>query len=217
MEAAPAMAGLVLCGGMSRRMGTEKALLDFEGEVLVVRVARRIGTVASPVVLAPGTRGRLGDLGYMEVDDAVEGTGPLGGLVAGLAASPHPLVAVAAADMPFVDADVLLLLARLVGDAEAAVPVTEHGLQPLHAVYSVRALPALLAALRTGRRALREVVTEALRVRRVERPEWRAADPTGRFALNLNRPEDVTRIGAALQAGEIRTSFKTKEGKHGPA
>jgi molybdopterin-guanine dinucleotide biosynthesis protein A len=213
MEAAPAMAGLVLCGGMSRRMGTEKALLEFEGEVLVVRVARRLGAVASPVVLAPGTRGRLGDLGFMEVDDAVQGSGPLAGLVAGLAASPHPLVAVAAADMPFVDADVLLLLARLVGDAEAAVPVTEDGLQPLHAVYSVRALPALRAALRTDRLALREVVTEALRVRRVERREWRAADPTGRFALNLNRPEDVTRIGTAGRAGKVRTSTKDEGGE----
>jgi molybdopterin-guanine dinucleotide biosynthesis protein A len=116
--------------------------------------------------------------------------------------------------MPFVDAAVLVLLARLVEGADAAVPVTEHGLQPLHAVYSARTFPALLAALRTGGRSLREVVTEALHVRRVERREWRRADPTGRFALNLNSPEDVTRIGAAGQGGEVRTSSKTKEGKH---
>ena len=205
------MAGLVLCGGASRRMGAEKALLDLEGEPMVVRVARRVGGVAWPVLLAPGRRGRLGDLGYPEVDDEVDGSGPLGGLVAGLAASPHRLVAVAAADMPFVSAEVLSLLARLIGTADAAVPVTEDGMQPLHAVYSANGLPALRAALRSGRRALREGVEEALRVRRVDDGEWRTVDPSGRFALNLNRPEDWAMIEGKGQGHTRRTPIEPNE------
>jgi molybdopterin-guanine dinucleotide biosynthesis protein A len=171
-------------------MGMEKALLPIDGEPIVLRVARRLALVASPVILAPGARGRLGDLGYEEVDDIVEGSGPLGGLVAGLAASPQPLVAVTAVDLPFVSPEVFSLLARLAGDEDAAIPVTDQGLQPLHAVYSVRALPSLREALRSGLLAMRDVVSQALHVRRVELTEWQTADPTGRFAVNLNRPED---------------------------
>jgi molybdopterin-guanine dinucleotide biosynthesis protein A len=107
-----------------------------------------------------------------------------------LAASPHPLMAVTAVDMPFVSPRVFTLLARLAGDADAAIPVTGQGLQPLHAVYSVGALPMLRAALRSGRLAMRDVVSEALRVRLVEEREWQMVEPAGRFALNLNRPED---------------------------
>jgi len=182
----------------------DKALLLFDGEPLVLRVARRMGVSASPVLLAPGVRGRLGELGYDEVDDAVEGSGPLGGLVAGLAASPHPLVAVAAVDMPFASPQLFTLLARLAGDDDAAIPVTDRGVQPLHAVYSVRALPALRAALRSGRLAMREVVAEALRVRLVEEREWESVEPTGRFALNLNRPEDYS----------SRSATDAEEGDH---
>jgi molybdenum cofactor guanylyltransferase len=181
-------------------MGTEKALLMVDGEPLVLRVARRMDAAASPVLLAPGVRGRLGDLGYDEVDDATEGSGPLGGLVAGLAASLHPLMAVAAVDMPFVSARVFTLLAGLAGDADATIPVTGRGLQPLHAVYSVGALPVLRAALMSGRLALREVVSEALRVRLVEDREWRRVEPTGRFAFNLNRPEEYKSF-SNLQGG----------------
>jgi molybdopterin-guanine dinucleotide biosynthesis protein A len=185
-------------------MGTDKALLLFDGEPLVLRVARRMGASASPVLLAPGVRGRLGELGYDEVDDAAEGSGPLGGLVAGLAASPHQLVAVAAVDMPFASPELFTLLARLTGDEDAAIPVTDRGLQPLHAVYSVRALPALRAALGSGHLAMRAVVAERLRVRLVEEGEWQRVQPTGRFALNLNRPEDYSR----------RSATNTKEGDH---
>src|SRR3989442_344109 len=84
----PAIAGVVLCGGASSRMGTPKGLLELEGQPLVVRVAERIAVVAHPVYLASGTPGRLGDLGLHEVEDVRGGAGPLGGLIAGLEASP---------------------------------------------------------------------------------------------------------------------------------
>jgi molybdopterin-guanine dinucleotide biosynthesis protein A len=194
VEAVGGLAGLVVCGGKSRRMGTDKALMPFEGEPLVLRVARRVGLAASPVLLAAGRRGRLGDLGYDEVDDEVEDAGALGGLVAGLAATPHPLLAVVAVDMPFVSPEVLGLLARLIGGDDAAIPTTDGGLEPLHAVYSVRALPGLRAALDAGQLVLREVVGERLRLRVLREGEWRTADPEGGFAFNVNRPEDLARI-----------------------
>jgi molybdenum cofactor guanylyltransferase len=206
------LAGLVLCGGTSHRMGAEKAFLSFDGEPLVLRVARRVALAASPVFLAPGVPGRLGDLGYDEVPDAAERAGPLGGLVAGLAVSPKPLMAVVAVDMPFVSAEVLTLLASDIGDLDAAIPVTERGLEPLHAVYSVRTLPALREALDGGRFGLRKIVSEHLRLRRVEQAEWRTADPSGTFAINLNRPEDVRRIEALAARRASGTRGHQKEG-----
>ena len=55
--------------------------------------------VADPVLLATGSVGRLGPLGYPEVADEVAGAGPLGGIVAGLEASPHEEMAVVAVDI----------------------------------------------------------------------------------------------------------------------
>jgi molybdopterin-guanine dinucleotide biosynthesis protein A len=188
------LTGLVLCGGRGTRMGRDKALLEVEGEPLVLRVARSVAGAADPVLLATGVPGRLGDLGYAEVADEQPGAGPLAGLVAGLGASPHPLLVAVAVDMPFASPEVLRLLAVLHAGEDAVVPVTASGTEPLHAAYARAALPALRMALAERRLALRAVLS-GLRVREVHEPEWRAADPTGRFALNLNRTEDLPALG----------------------
>jgi len=171
-------------------MGSDKALVEIGGEPLVIRVAGRVARVAHPVLLATGRPGRLGALGYREVADERRGAGPLSGLVAGLAASPHDLLAAVAVDMPFASPEVLSLLAAEHEDEDAVVPVTAQGSQPLHAVYARHALPALRAALGEDRLSLRAVLS-GLRVREVGEAEWRRADPTGRFADNLNRLEDI--------------------------
>jgi molybdopterin-guanine dinucleotide biosynthesis protein A len=190
------LAGLILCGGRSRRMGSEKALIPVEGVALVLRVAERVGRAADPVILAPGRPGRLGlrGLPYPEVADVVASAGPLAGVVAGLAASPHPLMAVVAVDLPFASPELLRRLAELYEGEDAVVPVSSSGPEPLHAVYSRESLPLLRAALSQRRLALRPVL-EGLRVRWVEDPEWRVSDPSGRFAINLNRAEDLSLLG----------------------
>lgn len=192
-NASKPMAGLVLCGGGSTRMGSEKALIAVRGRPLVLHVVGLLEPAAHPVLLAPGTPGRLGTLPYREIQDEVPSAGPLSGLVAGLAASPHPLLAVAAVDMPFASAEVFRLLARLHERDDAVVPLTTTGPQPLHAVYATSALPVLRSALADRRLGLLEVLAE-LAVRWVSEAEWSGADPSGRFAVNLNRPEDLDLI-----------------------
>jgi molybdopterin-guanine dinucleotide biosynthesis protein A len=185
------LAGLVLCGGSSSRMGRDKALMEIDGVPLVIRIVSLVAEVADPVLLAPGSPGRLGDLGYPEVADDPAGVGPLGGLLGGLARSPHHLLAVVAVDMPFASPKLLGLLADLHAGEDAVVPVTDSGVEPLHAVYAATAVAGLRRSQAAGRPAL-QLALQGLRVRRVEEREWRSADPTGRFAVNVNRPEDLT-------------------------
>ncbi len=185
-----AMAGVVLCGGGSRRMGADKALLELDGQPLVLRVAGLLARAADPVFLAPGRPRRLGNLGYAELEDPLPDAGPLAGLAAALEASPHPLVAVVAVDMPFASPRLLRLLARLHAGEDAVVPVTPSGLEPLHAVYSTSVLPEAGLALAEGRLGLRRLLRR-LRVREVSEREWRRTDPEGRFAINVNSPKDL--------------------------
>ena len=72
--------GVVLCGGSSRRMGRDKALLEIEGQSLVARAASALAEVAPRVLLASGSAPRYPALGLECVLDPVEGNGPLAGL-----------------------------------------------------------------------------------------------------------------------------------------
>src|SRR5688572_12672293 len=95
------LAGAVLAGGESRRMGSDKALLRLGGEALwrrQVRVLRRAGAEPVAVIRREGQAG-LGR-GAKVLQDMFIGAGPLAGLHAALAAAEGSWVAVLAVDMP---------------------------------------------------------------------------------------------------------------------
>lgn len=184
------MSGVLLAGGHSRRMGADKALLDVGGEPLAVRVLRVLDRVCDDVVVASGDGSRLGGLGRPQAADPRPGAGPLAGIVAGLLAASHDLVAVLAVDQPDASAAVLARLAAVWAGEAAVVPVVDGLQQPLHAVWSRAAAPSLLARLDRGERAVSPAVA-ALGARLAGPELWAEADPSGRFARNLNVPADL--------------------------
>ena len=83
------VAGVVLAGGRSTRMGRPKANLEWHGSTLLHRVTGIVGrAVDGPVVVVRRARPGAAELppGVRVVEDAAEGRGPLQGLAAGLAA-----------------------------------------------------------------------------------------------------------------------------------
>jgi molybdenum cofactor guanylyltransferase len=195
-DPAPPLAGVVLCGGLSRRMGADKATITVEGITLLERARTRLAQVCEPVSVAPG--GLLLDPGgFTAVADAVVGAGPLGALVGALRWSPHRLLAVVAVDMPWLDPELLRLLAGRIGDADAAVCETARGLEPLHAVYARSVLAAAEAALGSADRSLHGLI-ERVRTVRVTAMEWRAAGITSDFERNLNTPADLAEFSPEL-------------------
>lgn len=211
------LAGSVLCGGRSRRMGRDKATLDIGGEPMVVRVARRVSAAADPVVLVggPASVRAIAPADHPHVADALPDAGPLAGLVAALdaltASAPGRLVAVVAVDMPFASPALLAALARMASGAGAVVPVTDDGMQPLHAVYAASAARPLMAALARGVRSIRDALAELDDVRLVGEDEWRAHEPDATFAWNVNTPGDLARARAML-ASEHRTTTRARGG-----
>lgn len=116
------IAGVILAGGLARRMGGgDKALMELGGETLLARVIARLKPQVGEIVLnANGDPGRFAEFGLPVVADTVAGfAGPLAGILAGMrwaAARGHTHVASAAGDTPFFPAD---LVARLT-EAEKA-------------------------------------------------------------------------------------------------
>ena len=189
-EPLPDLTGLLIAGGASTRMGTDKAELEVDGEPLAHRLAGVLGSVCATVLVASGDGARLEWLGLPQIVDIAPEAGPLAGLIAGLEAAPTPLVAVLAVDMPKASEAVFRLLADRAAGHDAAVPRTGDGLQPLHAVYAASAAEALRRAFEGGERRVRNAV-ETLDTVVVEADDWAAADPTGLFARNVNRPADL--------------------------
>jgi molybdenum cofactor guanylyltransferase len=184
------MTGLLLAGGRSTRMGTDKATLTIAGVSLAERVAAVLTSCCESVLVASGDGRRLAWLGLPQVADVTPDAGPLAGIVAGLEAAETALVAVCAVDLPEASAAVLRALEAVWSGEPCVVPEVDGRLQPLHAVWSRAAAPALRAELDDGHRSVLRAVAH-LGGRVAGPPVWAPADATGRFARNVNRPEDL--------------------------
>jgi len=185
--------GVVLCGGLSTRMGTSKALLPFGPETMLQRVVRVLSIVVSPIVVVAAPGQSLPDLppGVIVARDEQQGRGPLEGLRAGLKALPETIESayVTSCDVPLLVPDFVRRMIDLLADHDIAVMEIDGFLHPLSAVYRRSTLPHVEALLAQDR--LRPVfLFDAVRTRRVQPAEMLSADPQLLTLRNLNTRED---------------------------
>ncbi|WCO69240.1 NTP transferase domain-containing protein [Iamia majanohamensis] len=181
----------MLCGGASRRMGRDKALIEVDGTALAVRVADALRAGGCHEVRAVGgDASALEALGLEVVPDAHPGEGPLGGLATALAAAPPGAVlALAPCDLvapdPAATAQLLGALAAAPPEVDAVVPVVDGRDEWTLSAWRVdpARAAAVAALLADGRRRLAAVaeVAQVVRVHDVERGAVADAD----------RPEDL--------------------------
>jgi molybdopterin-guanine dinucleotide biosynthesis protein A len=134
------MLGVVLAGGISRRLGRDKVELTLDGEPLWQRqlgVLRAAGAVETVVVRRPGQVAPAGITCWRDV--AVE-AGPMGGLHAALAPQTFPFVAVLAVDMPGIDAAWFRRLRGFCRPGAGAMAQHAEACEPLAAIYPQEAL-----------------------------------------------------------------------------
>jgi molybdopterin-guanine dinucleotide biosynthesis protein A len=197
-EPAP-LAGVVLAGGASLRMGRDKATMPVPAALLdsndgseapitmVERVVSVVGQRCQPVfvVAAPGQS--LPDLPARVVRDDVRGVGPLLATGRGLRAAAEAgakRAFLSAADMPLLTADVIdLLEARAIElDADVVLPWDgrDHYLAAVYRTELADQVDALVAA---GERSMRALVD------RVD--AQRIVIPESRSLINLNSDADL--------------------------
>lgn len=165
-----AVAGVVLTGGASRRMGRDKALIEVGGETLAGRVAATlIAAGLAPVTCVGGDLVALRRRGLVAVADDHPGEGPLGGVLTALAR--HRAadgVVVTACDLVAPSVGALARLLAVAGvaapDAGVVVPVVAARRQWLHALWRPAAAPALVAAFTAGERSVARAAEAALTV-----------------------------------------------------
>jgi molybdopterin-guanine dinucleotide biosynthesis protein A len=214
-------AGYVLAGGRSSRMGSEKALVEFAGEPLVVhalRTLRRAGLTAS----IAGARSPLECFAPV-VTDSEPDMGPLGGICAALASSKARRAVFLPVDLPLLPSALVTMLMHEAQDEGTAVTVAAvNGFtQTFPAVVDRAALPWLRSALESGRggcfaafQGAAEGLNKSMKVVPVERAlqEWesalREALPVECWFLNVNAPADLLRAEASLAASARRPTVR---------
>ena len=187
------VSAITLAGGQSRRMGRDKALIDYQGKPIIAHVIETLRALSDDVIVVSNRSEIYSRFGARVVADYEPPCGPLGGIAAGLAAAQHDLVVVVACDMPFLNIELLRKLIDAAEGVDAAVPKTGEEFEPLHAVYRRTCYTPIVRRIEQGDRRVISFF-EDVRVRAVPEAEWRAFDPEGRSLINLNTPDDLEQL-----------------------
>ena len=207
-------AGFVLAGGESRRMGRDKALIEFSGEPLIVRALKLLRESGAEARIA-GARANLERFAPV-IADPEPGRGPLGGICAALATLREPRVSAVfvPVDLPLLPASLIALMVRraAITGALITVPSVSGFAQTLPAVVDPVVLPALEDALKEGRggcfaafKAAAAAVGQRVAVVPVEylaqagQVNHPQGLPPAMWFLNANSPADLARAEAVAR------------------
>lgn len=183
---------VIQAGGMSSRMGEDKALKPFLGRPLIQRVIDRLAPIADEVIVTTNRPDEYAFLGLRLIADLKPGRGALGGLYTAVASAAFSQVAVVACDMPFAS-DVLFEGARRLmveEDADVVIAKTDEGYEPFHALYRCETcLPAIEAAIEADQWKVISWFSK-VKVRELSPQEVKAFDPSVLCFWNLNTPEE---------------------------
>jgi molybdopterin-guanine dinucleotide biosynthesis protein A len=182
---------IILAGGDSQRMGSDKANLLLDGRSLLQSVTATMQQMFPEVVVS--VRQHRSDIELPQVCDDPSCAGPLAGLVAGLGHITTAWAFAVACDMPFVVPEVIELLAQLRTGRQVVVPVVQGYPQPLAAFYARNCLEVIRAHLDSGGKNSLQAVLERLDVCYVDEAEMLAVDPGLRSFFDLDTPQDVAR------------------------
>lgn len=195
MHAKPAtgVTGVILAGGASSRMGSNKALLPYRGGRFIEMIHRQLAGIFPEVLLVTNTPEQYQFLPGRKVPDLFPGLGALAGIHSGLYHSATPHIFAVACDMPYLAEGLIKFIAARAARNDVVVPESDQGLEPLHAAYGKGALAAIEENLASG---LRRIVSfyDQVRVAKVGREEVALFDPAFRAFRNINTPEDYFRF-----------------------
>lgn len=143
---------LILAGGESRRMGRPKAWLEVGKTTLLRWMVERLGPAFSEVVVSFAEPEQLQEhVPYRLVFDRRRAAGPLAGIEAGLTVARHEVTFAVACDMPYVTRDIAQVAVAAARGCDAAMPRFGVRAEPVCAAYRRSSLPAITAALDSGR------------------------------------------------------------------
>ncbi len=186
----------IMLGGLSTRMGRDKAMVKLGDKTLLEHAIARWSGYGAALQLSVGTaeRTELAPEGIPAVADIYPERGPLGGLHAGLRACDTPLLLMVAVDCPFLSHEQADALLSAIGDREACVYTLEGRPQPLFGLYRRRCATPAETLILDGDNRMRRLL------------EWvstvyvPAADDSP--FRNLNTPEELAAAERELLLAE---------------
>ena len=181
--------GIVLAGGRSTRMGSDKGLIPWNGATLVENAVGTLNSLCKKILISTDSD-HYSFLGHPVVQDRYKGCGPIAGIFSCLEHTDTDRNLVIPVDVPFITYEIYLDLLGKKGEYDIILPVDHSNwLQPLCSVFNISALPVMEEQIRTGIYGFTPLIKKA----KVLKVPFQTGNEhyTEHTFLNINSPEDL--------------------------
>jgi molybdopterin-guanine dinucleotide biosynthesis protein A len=179
--------GIILAGGKSTRMGTDKALIKVGDKSLLETVIDNCKTVCKSIIISSNNPAH-GKYGYQVVADEIKDCGPIGGIYSCLRKSETEWNFVISVDTPFVTSDFIQFLVGQTKNCDVVLPVHSGEKEPLIALYNKSGLPEVEKLIELRQFKMHHLIAK-LNAHYVDAFEW--VEKTPLLFKNLNNPDDL--------------------------
>jgi molybdenum cofactor guanylyltransferase len=198
---------IVLCGGLSTRMGRDKGSMIFDNKPLIINVLESLKAVADEILLVLRDENQcklykklLTDYKFIEtpgfklLTDMEKDQGPLGGILTGLKNIDTKMAMVVPCDSPFISNSFVTKMFEISKKYEGFdtfVPIWSDGnIEPLHSIYPRNSRKIIAELLKEDQKNVKTLI-KRLNVKFVDIEEL---DISKNNFLNLNSPKDISMI-----------------------
>lgn len=206
--------GVILAGGESRRMGSDKSLLPIHGARFIDHVYQRMSSLFEEVVIVTNSPELYNGIDCRKVPDIYYAQGSLAGIHSGLAHARQEKIFVVGCDMPFISAGLIEEICSHAADGDLVIPHSSNGHEPLHALYNKSCLPAMERILDAGQKRITLFFAQ-VKVVDIPNSAIKKLDPNEESFQNINTPEDYFRLrGTLVRHEEARPHPLLKKSGH---
>jgi molybdopterin-guanine dinucleotide biosynthesis protein A len=188
MNTSKNITGVILAGGKSSRMGTDKGFLKLNGKLFIEHIIAALTPFVSEIIIV-SNHPEYDNFKLKRVPDFVENAGPLAGVYSGLLASKTENNLVLSCDIPLINSEILAELVRQIDDVSEIIQIESNGkTMQLISVYNKSCKTVFSSLLNQGERRLRFAVNQC-KVKNIilkkEQEKW---------VSNINTPEQLKEI-----------------------
>ncbi|MEZ4917235.1 MAG: molybdenum cofactor guanylyltransferase [Chitinophagales bacterium] len=189
MKKTNSITGIILAGGKSSRMGTNKALIPINNVPMIEQIINTLNFICDDIIVIANND--LPIKGNFKIQkDIIENCGPMGGIHAGLNASSSFKNIIVSCDAPYTNLKALQCLIDYTKNSNCTLFEHENKMHPLPGCYTTNCLPTITENLTQNKLKLRETVT-SLNPKMINIEKLLFKKDYLKALININTPEDL--------------------------
>lgn len=158
--------GIVLAGGKSSRIGSDKGFLMLDGKCFMEHIINSLKPLVSDILIVSDNP-NYDVFGHKRIEDVIKDSGPVAGIYSGLCASETAYNLVLSCDVPLIKTEILVKLIEAIDDTSEVIQVESNNrMMPLIALYKKATTDVFKNALDNDERRL-QIVLNLLKTKNI--------------------------------------------------